>query len=35
MVTAGLSPLRDFMSLREAMDRFFEDRWISPGSALT
>jgi HSP20 family protein len=34
-MTTGLSPLRDFMSLRDAMDRFFEDRWISPGSALT
>lgn len=35
MATNGLSPLRDFMSLRDAMDRFFEDRWVSPGSSLT
>jgi HSP20 family protein len=30
MAMTGLSSLRDFMSLRDAMDRFFEDRWISP-----
>ena len=35
MATTTISPLRDFMSLRDAMDRFFEDRWISPGSWLT
>lgn len=35
MATTSISPLRDFMSLRDAMDRFFEDRWISPGSWLT
>jgi HSP20 family protein len=31
----GFSPLRDFMSLREGMDRLFEDRWVSPGNWLT
>ena len=31
----GLTPLRDFMSLRDAMDRFFDDRWVSPGPWLT
>jgi len=31
----GFSPLRDFMSLREGMDRLFEDRWVSPGSWMT
>ncbi len=35
MATTGLSPLRDFMSLRDQMDRFFDDRWISPGNWLT
>jgi HSP20 family protein len=35
MVRNGYSPLRDFMSLRDAMDRMFEDRWVSPGSWLT
>ena len=35
MVRNGFSPLRDFMSLRESMDRLFEDRWVSPGSWLT
>ncbi len=35
MAINGVSPLRDFMSLRDAMDRFFEDRWVSPGSWLT
>ena len=29
------SPLRDFMSLRDGMDRLFEDRWVSPGNWLT
>ena len=27
--------LRDYMSARDAFDRFFDDRWISPGSWLT
>src|SRR5689334_10917497 len=35
MAGNGISPLRDFMYLRDAMDRFFEDRWVSPGSMLT
>jgi HSP20 family protein len=35
MARNGISPLRDFMSLREGMDRLFEDRWVSPGSWLT
>jgi HSP20 family protein len=35
MAMTGLSPLRDFMSLRDAMDRFFEDRWLRPGAWLT
>jgi HSP20 family protein len=35
MIRNGNSPLRDFMSLRDAMDRMFEDRWVSPGSWLT
>jgi len=35
MVRNGLSPLRDFMSLRDTMDRMFEDRWVSPGNWLT
>jgi HSP20 family protein len=35
MVRNGFSPLRDFMSLREGMDRLFEDRWVSPGNWLT
>jgi HSP20 family protein len=35
MARNGLSSLRDFMSLRDAMDRVFEDRWVSPGSWLT
>lgn len=35
MTVQGLSPLRDMLSLRDAMDRFFDDRWISPGSWLT
>ena len=35
MVRNSFSPLRDFMSLREGMDRLFEDRWVSPGSWLT
>jgi HSP20 family protein len=35
MVRNGFSPLRDFMSLRDTMDRMFEDRWVSPGNWLT
>jgi HSP20 family protein len=35
MARNGFSPLRDFMSVRDAMDRMFEDRWVSPGSWLT
>jgi len=35
MISNGFSPLRDFMSMRDAMDRMFEDRWVSPGSWLT
>jgi HSP20 family protein len=35
MTRTGMSPLRDFMSLRDGMDRLFEDRWVSPGSWLT
>jgi HSP20 family protein len=35
MVGNGIRPLRDFISLREGMDRLFEDRWISPGNWLT
>ena len=27
--------LRDFVSMRDAFDRYFDDRWISPGSWLT
>ena len=29
------SLLRDFVSARDVFDRFFDDRWISPGSWLT
>lgn len=35
MALNGLSPLRDLMTLRDSMDRLFDDRWISPGSWLT
>ena len=35
MARNGFSPLRDFMSLRDGMDRLFEDRWVSPGSWAT
>ena len=35
MAMTALSPLRDFMSVREAMDRFFEDGWLRPGAWLT
>ena len=31
----GFSTLRDFVSLQNAMDRMFEDRWVSPGNLLT
>ena len=29
------SLLHDFVSMRDAFDRYFDDRWISPGSWLT
>jgi HSP20 family protein len=32
---SGTTPLRDFMSLRDAMDRLFEDSIVSPGHWLT
>lgn len=35
MAMTALSPLRDFMSVREAMDRFFEDGSLRPGAWLT
>jgi HSP20 family protein len=35
MARNGFSSLRDFMSMRDAMDRMFEDRWVSPGTWLT
>ena len=35
MARNGYSPIREFMSLRDGMDRLFEDRWVSPGSWLT
>ena len=35
MLRNSFSPLRDFMSLRDGMDRLFEDRWVSPGNWLT
>src|SRR5689334_14687123 len=35
MARNGMTPLRDFMSLRNAMDQLFEDRWVSPGPWLT
>jgi len=35
MARNGMTPLRDFMSLRDAMDRFLDDRWVSPGPWLT
>ena len=35
MIRNGSSPLRDFITVRDAMDRMFEDRWVSPGSWLT
>ena len=33
MATTALSPLRDFMSAREAMDRFFEGGWLTLAGA--
>ena len=35
MLRNGSNALRDFMSLRDSMDRLFEDRWVSPGNWLT
>ena len=35
MARNAFSPLRDFMTLRDGMDRLFEDRWVSPGNWLT
>ena len=35
MARNGFSTLRDFVSLQNAMDRMFEDRWVSPGNLLT
>ena len=35
MARNGFSTLRDFMTVQNAMDRMFEDRWVSPGSWLT
>ena len=35
MAGNGYRPLREFMSLRDGMDRLFEDRWGSPGNWLT
>jgi HSP20 family protein len=35
MARTAYSPLRDFMSLRDTMDRMFEDRWVGPGNWLT
>jgi HSP20 family protein len=35
MAHTRFSPLRDFMSMRDSMDRLFEDRWVSPGSWMT
>ena len=35
MARNGFSTLRDFMTLQNAMDRMFDDRWVSPGSWLT
>jgi HSP20 family protein len=35
MAGNGFRPLREFMSLRDGMDRLFEDRWVSPGNWLT
>jgi HSP20 family protein len=35
MARNGYSPLRDFISLHDAMDRMLDDRWVSPGNWLT
>jgi len=35
MARNGFSTLRDFVSLQNAMDRMFDDRWVSPGNWLT
>jgi HSP20 family protein len=35
MARNAFSPLRDFMTMRDSMDRLFEDRWVSPGNWLT
>ena len=35
MARNSFSPLRDFMTMRDSMDRLFEDRWVSPGNWLT
>jgi HSP20 family protein len=35
MANGTTSPLRDFLSLRDAMNRMFDDRWVSPGAWLT
>jgi HSP20 family protein len=35
MARNGFSTLRDFMTVQNAMDRMFDDRWVSPGSWLT
>ena len=35
MARNGFTTLRDFMTLQNAMDRMFDDRWVSPGNWLT
>ena len=35
MARNGYTALRDFMSMRDAMDRMLDDRWVSPGNWLT
>jgi HSP20 family protein len=35
MSVNGRNQMRDFISMRDAMDRFLDDRWVSPGSWLT
>lgn len=35
MLLKDTRPLREFMTLRDAVDRFLDDRWVSPGSWLT
>ena len=35
MARNTFSPLRDFMTMRDSMDRLFEDRWVSPGNWMT